>query len=142
MKTFHDNNCSAIIIDDDKVARMVTALGIKLILGIQREDIPQFQYANDALVHIEKVALTTEKEKTLIFLDLEMPIMNGYEFLAAFSELPEATRSKFLVIVVSSTVDDRVRVKLHDYKCFTCAISKEHLLAELGDAVEAEFKMV
>jgi response regulator of citrate/malate metabolism len=43
----------------------------------------------------------------LIFLDLNMPEMNGLEFLNAFNFLPEFVKQKCSIVVVTSTSDQR-----------------------------------
>jgi CheY-like chemotaxis protein len=50
----------------------------------------------------------------LILLDIQMPIMNGIEFLQAYQLLPPAQRSSTTVIVLSTSVDARDLDRLAD----------------------------
>ena len=43
----------------------------------------------------------------LILLDIQMPIMNGIEFLQAYQQLPPSQRSSTTVVVLSTSVDAR-----------------------------------
>lgn len=64
-----------------------------------------FNSARDALKHLEGQA--SEHPETIILLDLQMPDMNGFEFIDEFDKLPEALREKFRIFMLSSTIDTR-----------------------------------
>lgn len=64
-----------------------------------------FNAAQDALQY-----LAEEGEKlpqTVILLDLQMPGMNGFEFIDEFDLLPEQTKNKIRIYMLSSTIDTR-----------------------------------
>jgi len=64
-----------------------------------------FNSAQDALEY-----LTGEGEqlpKTVILLDLQMPGMNGFEFIDQFDLLPESLKNKIRIYMLSSTIDTR-----------------------------------
>lgn len=44
--------------------------------------------------------------ETIVLLDLQLPGMNGFEFIDNFHELPEAVKEKFRVYMLSSTIDN------------------------------------
>lgn len=41
----------------------------------------------------------------IIFLDLNMPIMDGFDFLKAFAQLEKGERRSAMVVVVSSSIN-------------------------------------
>ncbi|MHA4738841.1 response regulator [Dyadobacter sp. MSC1_007] len=64
-----------------------------------------FNSARDALKHL--VAKADELPDTIILLDLQMPDMNGFEFIDEFDQLPGDLRSKIRIFMLSSTIDTR-----------------------------------
>jgi CheY-like chemotaxis protein len=45
----------------------------------------------------------------LILLDMNMPVMNGREFLAAYVQLPEAQRQSIVVVMLTTSLHERDR---------------------------------
>ena len=54
-----------------------------------------------------------ESEKHLLFLDINMPVMDGWEFLEAVRETPFG--EKILVVLTTSSVDSHDREKADEY---------------------------
>jgi CheY-like chemotaxis protein len=64
-----------------------------------------FNSAQDALQYLIK-----EEEnlpRTVILLDLQMPSMNGFEFVEEFDLLPTSLKDKIRIYMLSSTIDTR-----------------------------------
>lgn len=59
----------------------------------------------EAIDHLDKVA--EEREKILILLDLNMPVMNGWEFLETCQNRPYSERLHVVVVTSSSYMDDK-----------------------------------
>ena len=60
--------------------------------------------------------LNGEEPPNIIFLDLNMPVIDGFSFLKLFSQLPEKIRkdSRIVVLTSSNSVTDREQVFLYD----------------------------
>lgn len=53
----------------------------------------------------------------LIFLDINMPKMNGWEFLDAYDELPDTMKSSIIIVMLTTSVnpDDKTRMQEKGY---------------------------
>jgi two-component system chemotaxis response regulator CheY len=48
---------------------------------------------------------------TVLFLDLNMPSMTGWDFLDAFKDLSKEVQKKFIIYILTSSVDERDKEK-------------------------------
>ena len=64
-----------------------------------------FNSARDALKHL--IGQGENLPEIVILLDLQMPDMNGFEFIDEFDQLPESLRRKVRIFMLSSTIDTR-----------------------------------
>jgi len=90
------------LVDDNEDDLFFTRLALKRS-GDQLE-VTSFDRAQDALDWLQ-----TEQGRDLhlILLDINMPSMNGFEFLEAFSRLPEQMRGDTAIVMVSSSSDPK-----------------------------------
>jgi CheY-like chemotaxis protein len=69
------------------------------------DSVKTFNSARDALKYLLEQA--QDFPDTIILLDLQMPDMNGFEFIDEFDSLPESLKSKIKIFMLSSTIDTR-----------------------------------
>ena len=70
-----------------------------------------FTYATDALAYLKE---TPDKTIDVIFLDINMPRMNGFEFLeAATEELGEAF-ARMVIVMLTTSIDPSDRKRAED----------------------------
>ncbi|WP_170067597.1 response regulator [Neolewinella xylanilytica] len=51
----------------------------------------------------------------ILFLDINMPVMDGWEFLDAYQVLPEAQRARVTIVMLTSSVGDSDYSRAHAY---------------------------
>lgn len=119
------------LIDDSDIDNMVN----KHILSRNSvaENILVFTSANDALVYIEKNKANSDPNTfpSVILLDINMPIMNGFGFLLEFEKSNKELLDTIKVVMLTSSVDPNDIRKSKEFKTVKSFISKplslEHL---------------
>ncbi|GAA4467931.1 hypothetical protein GCM10023093_24590 [Nemorincola caseinilytica] len=102
-----------IVIDDSKLDCFIAE---KIIKNTGKcESIRSFLQAKDAL---EFIAATPPDDlsHTIILVDIQMPIMNGFEFVEAFENLPGNIVANYTIYVISSSINENDLQKVHNYK--------------------------
>ncbi|WP_339707529.1 response regulator [uncultured Kriegella sp.] len=105
---------STCIIDDDPIF----VYGTKRVM---REvdfcnEIMVFENGQDAIDALTEMVEQHKELPEIIFVDLNMPIMNGWEFLEDFVKIPNKSREEVTVYIISSSVDPRDLERIKSYK--------------------------
>lgn len=111
-----------LIIDDDQINNFLFSRIIKLS-GIS-QNIHTELSANVALRSIKNNIETNQKLPDIIFLDINMPVMNGWEFLDQYQELPKCVRNGTKLYMLSSSVHHEDIDKSKEYEDVVDYISK------------------
>jgi CheY-like chemotaxis protein len=94
----------------------------------------EFVDPENALIHIRAFHSRSSDGDTIIFLDINMPIINGWEFLEIFENFSPVIKSNVKIYMLSSSVDARdkqraaTNINVQDYIEKPLSIDKLSLL--------------
>jgi CheY-like chemotaxis protein len=89
-----------LVIEDNLIDQLVISQLLKKVLHVE-----QIVIANNGREGIEWLTSQKKNQPLIILLDIQMPIMNGFEFLNAFQKLNKEIRQETQIYVLSSTLD-------------------------------------
>ena len=101
-----------IIIDDSPLDCFIAEKVIKntgLAISIK-----SFNDAVEALRFISEFA-NIPGEHTVVFVDIQMPVMNGFGFVEAFEKLPMQITSQYSIFMISSSINDADLNRVNKY---------------------------
>lgn len=110
------------LVDDDDLINYVHAK----VIGISHPGkVVKFTSPGEALRRLnEYVSSSIEQFPEIIFLDINMPGINGWEFLEQFEKLPNSILAKCNIVMLSSSIDREDIAKSKNYKSVKEFISK------------------
>ena len=107
------NSKTAWLIDDDELCNFLTAkvLESNKFCSITRS----FVNGQEALSELQ-ASLEQGEFPNFIFLDINMPVLDGWSFLDSYRKFPEAIKQKCTLYILSSSIDeeDAKRAKIHE----------------------------
>lgn len=97
------------------------------------ETVLQYTYAEDALAHL---VAHPELEVDVIFLDINMPRMNGFEFLEEATEKLGADFVKTVVVMLTTSLNPNDRTRAENFDVVRDFINKPLTLAHVERIAE------
>jgi response regulator of citrate/malate metabolism len=130
--------CKLIIIDDDPLYHFISQKMVKKHGGFEE---PQcFFDGNMALSYLEQHKFDNDNLPDLIFLDLHMSLMSGWEFLDRFSDIKQQIGKNIFLHIVTSSLDPREISRSKRYPFVRSFIFKP-LTNEIFDRVLSDFNL-
>lgn len=123
----------AFIIDDDQVFTYVLSKQMKLIEFSKSTLV--FRNAVEALAHLKTIQRSANSLPSVIFLDLNMPVLDGWQFLDEFAKL--GIDKNIPVYIMSSSIDQSDHTRALSYPevlgFYVKPVSKENLRIILNE---------
>lgn len=134
-------NFSFFVIDDGELdCFVVNKIISQTYPGSQ---VSTFNNAEPVLEIIKADKSETDNLTIVILLDLNMPVMNGFQFLEEFEKLSAHIKSKYKIIILSSTKNQVDINKLASFKSVSSFIEKplnKTLLVSLINDIKTSFE--
>lgn len=103
-----------IVIDDNKLDCFIAE---KMILNTgMSKKISLFFDGREALEFIKTDAAPVNGDKIIIMVDIQMPLINGFEFVEAFETLPQAIQDNYVIFMLSSSNNENDLNRLRNYR--------------------------
>jgi CheY-like chemotaxis protein len=95
------------VIDDNQIDLYIA----EMVMATTRfaEKVICVPSAREALAYLKPLDSTPEELPNLIFLDINMPEMTGFDFLNEYQLLPESIRKKCIIMMLTTSLDENDR---------------------------------
>jgi CheY-like chemotaxis protein len=126
------------VVDDDKIFQLIATRSIKATHFAGK--ILQFSNGSEALHYLEEHASEEGEIPDVLFLDINMPLVDGWMFMEDFIDLKQRIHKPIRIYMVSSSIDpkDIERAKaIHDVTAYVTKPISQQKFAELISEVAA-----
>ena len=128
---------NACIIDDDEIFRFILEKQIKN--QNLAENIMCFENGREAIDYIKTNRLENDSLPDVIFLDINMPTMDGWDFVTEYNEVKKQLIKDATVFMISSSVDDRDIRRANDSGIITEYVTKPVDKQQIHDLMKKDY---
>lgn len=123
----------AFVVDDDEVYVM----GIKRLIKRANltEEVLFFENGKLAIDVLEENKDNSDKLPNVILLDINMPVMDGWEFLESYKNIRPQIQKKIYIYMISSSINPRDIDRAKSFEDVTEYLEKPVTLEELMEMV-------
>jgi CheY-like chemotaxis protein len=117
------------LVDDDPINNLINKrLLAKVGIGGRIEEFLSGEKA------LEKIGELNPDESLLIFLDINMPVLNGWEFLDKYLQIYSVRKDK--IVILSSSIDFQDRQRANDYSIVSGFLEKPLTIDKINGQME------
>src|ERR1700722_3705811 len=103
------------VIDDNEIDLYIA----EVVMGTTKfaEKVVCMKSGKEALEYLKPLFSDPEEIPNLIFLDINMPEMTGFEFLDEYQHLPENIRKKCIIMMLTTSLnsEDRLQAERNEF---------------------------
>ncbi|MDH7463492.1 response regulator [Chitinophagaceae bacterium 26-R-25] len=127
------------LIDDDEPTNFLNKMVVEEMDCAER--IKVIPNARQALEYLKAASNNNSDQCTpeLIFLDINMPAMDGWEFLAEYERLSEQQKSKVIVVMLTTSFNPEDRLRAMEIESVAAFKNKPLTVEILREILEAHF---
>lgn len=113
-----------LIIDDDCIATLLYTLILQQALG-EKIHVHSFNLPDEGINYIKKESNNIDtKSKTILFLDINMPLLMGWDVLDLIDKMDDSTKKQLVVFMLTSSIDPKDKKRALDHPLVTDFIEK------------------
>jgi CheY-like chemotaxis protein len=119
-----NNSSNIVLIDDDLIFH-------HYVKSLFNKDSVNASHYTNGYQALNELSFNIDHENNLpdiIFLDLNMPILDGWDFLNMFKVLTKNLTRKIDVYIISNSIDPSDQININEYDFVKCFISKASAL--------------
>ena len=80
-------------------------------------EVVSFEYPIEALDYIKaEYSFVNRDEPSILLLDLNMPIISGWQFLEEYSEFSDTIKNNFIIYILSSSISETDKARAAENK--------------------------
>ncbi len=104
-----------LLVDDDNITNKLNTMVLEKSGVVEHIDIAK--NGEEALEFLKKPMVDESFPRPeLILLDINMPVMNGWEFLEAYKTMPEEYQGGIVIMMLTSSLNKTDELKSKNYK--------------------------
>lgn len=134
MKTKFPQYFDFVVIDDSKLDLIIAQ---KMLKRLNEDlEVKTFEHASSALDFISDRSPLSPHRRTVLLIDLRMPLMDGFQFCEHFSQLPETVQQQYIPCILTSSIAQSDRNRAESMPVIHAFLNKPPETAALEQVLE------